>query len=68
MAIDYRYVKQQDASFVVTETQTQTILKEHLQYEEAKKLTRHLNLGGGFAGWTPTFFNIPVMPIVDSLR
>jgi len=21
---------------------------------------RHLNLGGGFSGWTPTFFLMPV--------
>jgi hypothetical protein len=26
------------------------------QQSEAKKVLRHLNLGGGFDGFTPTFF------------
>ena len=27
-----------------------------LTVDNAKRLTRHLNFGGGFDGWTPSFF------------
>lgn len=26
--------------------------------ESARKMSRHLNFGGGFDGWTPDFFNL----------
>jgi hypothetical protein len=28
---------------------------------EAKSFSRHLNLGGGFDGWTPDFFRVQVV-------
>lgn len=35
---------------------------------KAKALCRHLNLGGGFDGWTPSFFlaRIPVIKFGDN--
>ena len=62
MSIDYRYEKEPreiDATmntFSVNETRTGLVLKEGLSYDEAKHVSKHLNLGGGFGGWTPMFF------------
>jgi hypothetical protein len=39
-----------------TETKEKIFIKQFMDREEAKKFSRHLNLGGGFDGWTPTFF------------
>jgi hypothetical protein len=38
------------------ETQTGLLIKTFLKKEEAKSMLRHLNTGGGFAGFTPQFF------------
>lgn len=40
----------------VTERPTNHVIKSALTWEQASKLTKRLNGGGGFAGWTPTFF------------
>jgi hypothetical protein len=40
----------------VVEIPTGISIKSSLKKEEAKSLLRHLNLGGGFDGYTPTFF------------
>jgi hypothetical protein len=40
----------------ITEKETGFVIKENLDNVEARKLLRHLNLGGGFDGWTPNFF------------
>jgi hypothetical protein len=40
----------------VVENMTDQIVRSFSVHKEAKKLLRHLNLGGGFDGWTPTFF------------
>lgn len=49
--------------FNVVETSTQQVIRTCPLYSDAKALLRHLNLGGGFDGWTPTFmlknFSIP---------
>jgi hypothetical protein len=42
--------------FDVHETQTDQIVMSGLTSEAAKTATRHLNMGGGFDGNTPTFF------------
>jgi hypothetical protein len=49
-----------DNCFVIIEAQTDQIIKMFNTKEKAKKYLRHLNLGGGFDGWTPSFllFNI----------
>jgi uncharacterized FlaG/YvyC family protein len=41
--------------FNVVETSTNQIIKTFPAPKEAKEFMRHLNLGGGFDGWTPSF-------------
>lgn len=52
---DGKYVTQ---NYDILETQTNQIVAENVPgfNDEAKRLCRHLNLGGGFDGWTPDFF------------
>jgi diaminopimelate decarboxylase len=49
-------VKQTKNTFEVIETKTEHIMGVFSQQSEAKKVLRHLNFGGGFDGFTPTFF------------
>ena len=42
--------------FEVVEVTTNYIIKSFTLHKEAKDLMRHLNLGGGFDGFTPRFF------------
>ena len=44
-----------NSKFEVIETTTGQRVKAFALMAEAKKFMRHLNLGGGFDGWTPTF-------------
>jgi len=39
----------------VVETKTEQVIKTFNDRNEAKKFMRHLNLGGGFDSWTPSF-------------
>lgn len=41
--------------FLVVEQASDLVMRNYTTYEEAKKLTKHLNNGGGFAGHTPPF-------------
>lgn len=41
-----------------TETKERILIKRFRTKEEAKSFARHLNLGGGFDGWTPDFFRV----------
>jgi hypothetical protein len=47
----------------VVETTTNQIIKTFNIHKDAKEYMRHLNLGGAFDGWTPSFmlkkFSIP---------
>lgn len=38
------------------ETKEEVLIKTFSNKEDAKTFSRHLNLGGGFDGWTPDFF------------
>lgn len=40
------------------ETKEEIIIKSFATKDEAKAFSRHLNLGGGFDGWTPDFFHV----------
>jgi len=41
----------------ILETKTNQIIATKPEHnDEAKKLCRHLNMGGGFDSWTPAFF------------
>jgi hypothetical protein len=44
----------------VFEIATEQVIKSFTDKTEAKKFLRRLNLGGGFNGWTPTFFMVPI--------
>lgn len=59
MAFDYKLVEE-NKTYSVFEIATEQVIKTFTDKSEAKKFLRHLNLGGGFSGWTPTFFMVPV--------
>lgn len=40
----------------VIETSTDQIIRSFDNLDSARKFLRQLNLGGGFDGWTPSFF------------
>lgn len=52
--INYRII-QNNKDISIFETRTETIIKTFKEYKKAKKFMKHLNLGGGFDGWSPTF-------------
>ena len=43
------------SKFLVFETQTEQTIKEFVDKNAARKFMKHLNFGGGFDSWTPTF-------------
>lgn len=45
-----------DKRFFVLEIATDQIIRQFTDKSDAKSFMRHLNMDGGFAGWTPTFF------------
>ena len=51
--MNYRVVE--GSNFTVVETATDLIIKTYKTLREAKSFMRHLNLGGGFDGFTPEF-------------
>lgn len=54
MALDYKIVEK-DGKFLVEERATDYIIRAFNTRDEAKKYMKFLNLGGGFAGFTPSF-------------
>ena len=42
------------------ETKEKIWIKRFMDKTEAKSFSRHLNLGGGFDGWTPDFIRVQV--------
>lgn len=59
MAYGYKLVENNN-SYSIFEISTDQIVKSFNDKKEAKKFLRHLNLGGGFDGWSPSFFLRPV--------
>lgn len=54
---NYRYVKSDIVDrHDVLEIKTGHIIKSGLTHSAAKEITRKLNFGTGFDGWTPQFF------------
>lgn len=50
----------------IQETKTgHVVATKSAHASEAKRLCRHLNMGGGFDGWTPAFF-LERIPVSDS--
>lgn len=54
MALDYKVIEK-DGKFCIEERSTEYIIKSFNNKDEAKKYMKFLNLGGGFAGFTPSF-------------
>lgn len=59
MAYAYKMVED-NATFGIYEIATEQVIKTFTDRSEARKFLRHVNLGGGFNGWTPTFFMRPI--------
>ena len=45
-----------DKVFDIYERNTELRVKTFNSYNKAKEIVKNLNSGGGFNGWTPTFF------------
>jgi hypothetical protein len=45
-----------DTGYDILEKDTDVVIELKLEEKQAKDYCRKLNLGSGFAGWTPTFF------------
>jgi len=56
------------SKFVVFETKTEQPIFEIADFSEAKKLMKHLNLGGGFDGWTPSFLLADFSNLINKSR
>ena len=57
--MNYNLIEGKDKSmYDVFETTTNQVIKSFPgnKFSEARAFMRHLNLGGGFDGFTPTFF------------
>ena len=59
--MNYRYVKSAIVDrHDVLEVPTGHLIKTGLTFQAARDLTRKLNFGAGFAGWTPEFILQPI--------
>jgi len=52
--VNYKIVKI-DEQYSILETATGHYVYSHPSKNEAKKMLKHFNLGGGFDSWTPAF-------------
>ena len=52
---NYR-VKKSDKIYEVHEGETDQVVARFKKEKSAKTMARDWNLGGGFSGWTPSFF------------
>jgi len=51
-------VRKRKVGYCVIEKNTNITLARFEHHDEARKLVRSLNLGSGFKGFTPSFFDI----------
>ena len=56
--MNYKIINEAN-KFVVFEVQTEQPIKAFDKKSDAKQFLKHLNFGGGFDGWTPSFFLNP---------
>ena len=49
-------VKEQDDQYLIIEKDTEYVIKITKDQKSARAICRSLNLGSGFAGFTPAFF------------
>ena len=54
--MNYKLITNPGHFFDVLETTTNQIVFTSAEHSKAKEFLRHLNLGGGFDGYTPSFF------------
>lgn len=55
MSFNYS-IEENNGIYSVVEYLTEQTVGKFSDKLEARKFLRHLNLGGGFDGWTPSFF------------
>lgn len=67
MALNYKIIDTSGKVSLV-ETKTDYIVREYDSREQARPLLRHLNLGGGFAGFTPTFFTHNMQKYINKVN
>jgi hypothetical protein len=53
--MSYKVTKNDKGTFDIIEVDTDTTIELRTSEERARGLCRKLNLGSGFAGWTPSF-------------
>ena len=58
--INYRYSRDEKSTefnrFQIDEKRTRNVIMVNRTYDQAKALSKRLNDGAGFDGWTPYFF------------
>jgi hypothetical protein len=54
--VNYKIQKSENGMHEIIETQTGYSVVQNLDAGQAKTTCRHMNFGGGFDGWTPSFF------------
>ncbi len=64
---NYRYMKDENGTgaymhYKIVEMQTGHVIKSDQPFNSAKNITRNLNRGAGFAGWTPQFILHGITP------
>lgn len=67
MAVDYKTVRIGDL-YGVEEKQTGYIVYNTRSESDAKKMMKHLNLGGGFSGFSPEFFTKSVSNLINEAK
>ena len=49
-------IKKNSKHFDIYESKTEQVIITLPKKDQAQKIAMHLNMDGGFAGWTPSFF------------
>lgn len=49
-------VLNEEGAFTIYEKNTEQNILRFPKYDQATTVTKHFEAGGGFAGWTPSFF------------
>lgn len=62
----YKLVKENESSFKVVETATNTVVAEYASHGEANKHYRLLKSGAAFGGWTPSFVLRSVKHLINT--
>lgn len=55
--MSYSVVKNGKSTYDVVENDTDTLIRLSMSEKEVRGVCRKLNLGSGFAGYTPSFFS-----------